>query len=66
MSVSFDSVIVCDRKDGFILIFGTILPFEPAAETIEAREENPFGDVRLLEFLTDFPLYLVRDDYFAD
>jgi len=37
------------------LPFGLIMSFEPFGESVEAREENPFCQVCLVEFIAYFP-----------
>src|SRR5262249_21758191 len=39
-----------------------VLPFEPATQPVEPREQDALGDVGLVELIADFPLQGVRED----
>jgi len=39
------------------------MPSEPGAETVESREQHPFGDVALVELVPDLPFELAGNDH---
>ena len=50
------------RRASLLLIPRLVMPFQPVCQSVEPGKQNAFGDVRLVEFIPDFPFEIFGND----